>query len=53
MNFNRREIASAMARRTKEALMARKALNAAAVIHTTTVVMLFVCLAVPQNPVLG
>ena len=53
MNFNGREITAAMARRTKEALMARKALNAAAVIHTTTFVMLFVCLAVPLHPVLG
>jgi hypothetical protein len=53
MNFKGREMTAAMARRTKEALMARKALNAAAVIHTTTAVMLFVCLAVPLHPVLG
>jgi hypothetical protein len=53
MNFNGREITAVMARRTREALMARKALNAAAAIHTTTVVLLFICLAVPLHPVLG
>jgi hypothetical protein len=40
-----------MANRTKELLMARKALCAAATIHITTLLMLFACLAVPLHAV--
>jgi hypothetical protein len=37
--------------RTKELLMAKKALYAAATIHTTTILMLLACLAVPLHAV--
>lgn len=52
MNFNHgREITVAMAHRTREALMARRALFAAAGIHATAVVMLLACLAISIHAV--
>jgi len=57
MNFKGREITVAMACRTtkafmsREALMSRKAISVAAAIHTTTIVLLFMYLAVPLHPV--
>jgi enamine deaminase RidA (YjgF/YER057c/UK114 family) len=54
MNFNYgKEITVAMAHRTREVLLARRALCAAAGIHTTTVVMLLACLAIPIHAVLA
>lgn len=46
MKIRKEDITVALACRTKELLMARKALYAAATIHTTTVVVLLAGLAV-------
>jgi hypothetical protein len=46
MKIRKEDITVALAYRTKELLMARKALYAAATIHTTTVVVLLAGLAV-------
>ncbi|MDD1706024.1 MAG: hypothetical protein LUQ12_03170 [Methanoregulaceae archaeon] len=51
MNISKKEITVALAYRTKEVIMARKALYAAATIHTTTILMLLACLAVPLHAV--
>ncbi|MCE5298750.1 MAG: hypothetical protein MUE45_05720 [Methanoregulaceae archaeon] len=51
MNISRREITVALAHRTKEVIMAQKALYAAATIHTTTLLMLLACIAVPLHAV--
>jgi hypothetical protein len=49
MNISRKEITVALANRTKELLMTKKALYAAATIHTATILMLLACLAVPLH----
>jgi hypothetical protein len=49
MNISKREITVALAHRTKEVIRVRNALYAAATIHTTTVLMLLVCIAVPLH----
>lgn len=46
MNIPKKEISVALASRTREVLMARKALFAAAMIHMTTVVILLAGLAI-------
>ncbi len=46
MKIRKEDITVALASRTRELLMARKALYAAATIHTTTVVVLLAGLAV-------
>jgi len=53
MHISRREITVALAHRTKEVIMARKALYAAATIHTTTILMLLACIAVPLHAIGG
>jgi hypothetical protein len=49
MNISKREITVALAHRTREVIMAKKALYAAATIHTTTILMLLVCIALPLH----
>ncbi len=49
MNVGKSEITVALARRTRELIKARKALYAAATIHTTTILMLLACFAVPLH----
>jgi hypothetical protein len=49
MNISKREITFASAYRLKEAIMAKKAIYAAATIHTTTVLMLLVCIGFPLH----
>jgi hypothetical protein len=49
MNVGKSEITVALARRTREVIKARKALYAAATIHTTTILMLLACFAVPLH----
>lgn len=51
INIRRREITVALAHRTKEVIMAQKALYAAATIHTTTILMLLACIAVPLHAI--
>jgi hypothetical protein len=49
MNISKREITVASAHRIKELIMAKKAIYAAATIHTTTVLMLLVCIGFPLH----
>jgi hypothetical protein len=49
MNISKREITIASAHRLKEVIMAKKAIYAAATIHTTTVLMLLVCIGFPLH----
>jgi len=51
MNISKREITVALAHRTREMIMAKKAIYAAATIHTTTILMLLACFAVPLHAV--
>ena len=51
MDISRSKIRNALADRTRELIMARKALYAAATIHTMTLLMLIVCIGVPLHTV--
>lgn len=51
MNISKREITVALAHRTKEVILAQKALYAAATIHTATILMLLACFAIPMHAV--
>ncbi|MDD1709615.1 MAG: hypothetical protein LUQ37_01755 [Methanoregulaceae archaeon] len=53
MDISRSKIRNALADRTRELIMARKALYAAATIHTTMIAMLMTCFAVMLHVVLA